>query len=586
MRRYTWLSVICVLLLVLPTAATASPPAQEPPAGPTAVIGYQGVLTEPDGTPLAGSVRLQFRLYSAAVSGTLLWDSGPMDVVAEQGVVSVGLPIDQALLTGRRLWLALSVNGQSLSPRQELLAVPYAAGLLPHVQVVGQSDGDVLSSTNSGTGAGLRGASARGYGVYGYSERGVAVYGENTGSTEGAGYGGYFASNTGVGAYGASTAPASVANPQAPGVHGHSVNGVGVYGTTDASPGAGVLGTAGRGTGVEGRSDEGSGLRGESGSGPGLWAGSATGLGAHVRSDSGVGLEAVSQGPGATAHGVLATAQGGQAVRAASATNVAIWAEAGDPTGVYEPTSLTAVVGRGEDRGVFGGTLLGSGVEGISESGAGVQGRSTSGYGGYFTSANSRAVYARNLSGTWYDAWFAGDVGIKVEGTVYAGGLNVQGDMVASGGKSGYVVEIALNAGPESLETGDVVEVAGVAEPVVGEIPVPLVRPAREAGSHRVLGVVHCAYDAAAGRFAAAEGERACRIEPGGHLGVVTLGAYRAVKADATGAAIEPGDLLVSSSLPGHAAPAEGPTPGTLVGKALGPLDEGTGVIPVMVTLQ
>lgn len=59
------------------------------------------------------------------------------------------------------------------------------------------------------------------------------------------------------------------------------------------------------------------------------------------------------------------------------------------------------------------------------------------------------------------------------------------------------------------------------------------------------------------------------------------------VKASAENGAIHPGDLLVTSSTPGHAMLA-GPNPpqGTVLGKALGELEEGTGVILVLVTLQ
>ena len=52
--------------------------------------------------------------------------------------------------------------------------------------------------------------------------------------------------------------------------------------------------------------------------------------------------------------------------------------------------------------------------------------------------------------------------------------------------------------------------------------------------------------------------------------------------------AIGPGDLLVTSSLPGHAMKGTDRARmlGAIVGKALEPLDSGTGVILVLVTLQ
>jgi len=57
-------------------------------------------------------------------------------------------------------------------------------------------------------------------------------------------------------------------------------------------------------------------------------------------------------------------------------------------------------------------------------------------------------------------------------------------------------------------------------------------------------------------------------------------------KVDATYAPIIPGDLLTTSDTPGHAMKATAPQIGTILGKALEPLDSGTGVIEVLVTLQ
>jgi len=58
------------------------------------------------------------------------------------------------------------------------------------------------------------------------------------------------------------------------------------------------------------------------------------------------------------------------------------------------------------------------------------------------------------------------------------------------------------------------------------------------------------------------------------------------VKASAINGPIRVGDLLTTSSIPGYAMRASEPLPGTILGKALEPLEEGTGVILVLVTLQ
>lgn len=58
-------------------------------------------------------------------------------------------------------------------------------------------------------------------------------------------------------------------------------------------------------------------------------------------------------------------------------------------------------------------------------------------------------------------------------------------------------------------------------------------------------------------------------------------------KVSAENGAIQRGDLLVTSSIPGHAMRAgDNPPQGTVLGKALGELKSGTGVIYILVTLQ
>ena len=57
---------------------------------------------------------------------------------------------------------------------------------------------------------------------------------------------------------------------------------------------------------------------------------------------------------------------------------------------------------------------------------------------------------------------------------------------------------------------------------------------------------------------------------------------------DAGSSSIEVGDLLTTSPTPGHAMKAEDPLRafGAVIGKALRPWKEGTGMIPVLIALQ
>jgi hypothetical protein len=60
------------------------------------------------------------------------------------------------------------------------------------------------------------------------------------------------------------------------------------------------------------------------------------------------------------------------------------------------------------------------------------------------------------------------------------------------------------------------------------------------------------------------------------------------VKADANPAPIRPGDLLTTSEKPGHAMKVtdHAASQGAILGKAMSRLDEGTGLVLVLVTLQ
>jgi hypothetical protein len=75
-------------------------------------------------------------------------------------------------------------------------------------------------------------------------------------------------------------------------------------------------------------------------------------------------------------------------------------------------------------------------------------------------------------------------------------------------------------------------------------------------------------------------------IAPVEYLTLVTLGAYKAIKVDATYGAINPGDLLVASPRAGYAMQADSPSSGMILGKSLGELQSGTGTVAVLVTLQ
>jgi hypothetical protein len=126
-------TLIILLLFVLAHNAGAAPwraPVAAP--GSTTTVNYQGRLFDSSGNPVNGNVTLVFSLYDQASGGNRKW--GPethTGVPASDGLFSVLLGsrtadgIPQSALGGD-LWLEVSVNGETLSPREQLGAVPYA----------------------------------------------------------------------------------------------------------------------------------------------------------------------------------------------------------------------------------------------------------------------------------------------------------------------------------------------------------------------------------------------------------------------------------------------------------------------------
>jgi hypothetical protein len=229
-----------------------------------------------------------------------------------------------------------------------------------------------------------------------------------------------------------------------------------------------------------------------------------------------------------------------------------------------------------------------------------------------------------------------------VDPTLYAerifnGGLYVEGNLTVVGSKSGYVVDAMQNVDSTPLEPGDVVTIMGSSAPVIGQIPVATVKKASTAYDTGVAGVVDqvlyvpdaatkARYEAEQNALRLAQARRdqetqsargkgtkpdysriaipqititdqqgsvhaiegATQVAVGGYANVVTLGSYKEVKVDASFGPIRAGDLLVASPHAGYAMKAtdRSLTSGATIGKALGNLESGTGLIPVIVTLK
>ena len=110
--------VLCAVLLSVSTAF----------AVPTK-LAQQGRLLDGEGEALEGTHALRFALYDADVDGTEVWTEDHA-AAFDAGYYSVELgsfaPLDDLIFAEGPLWLELAVDGEALSPRQEIVSVPYA----------------------------------------------------------------------------------------------------------------------------------------------------------------------------------------------------------------------------------------------------------------------------------------------------------------------------------------------------------------------------------------------------------------------------------------------------------------------------
>src|SRR5438045_3745163 len=108
-RIHTWLPargsalftlLVAVALILTGNARAAAPGAPLASGASTAVIPYQGRLTNAGGVPLSGSYTLTFKLYSVSSGGSALW-AETQPITATNGLFNVLLgdttPLSQSI---------------------------------------------------------------------------------------------------------------------------------------------------------------------------------------------------------------------------------------------------------------------------------------------------------------------------------------------------------------------------------------------------------------------------------------------------------------------------------------------------------
>jgi len=272
----------------------------------------------------------------------------------------------------------------------------------------------------------------------------------------------------------------------------------------------------------------------------------------------------------------------------------------------YEHGILSEVGGAMFTYGLFGHSTLtgnfGVGVYGQSDSsvGVGTYGYASSASGatygvyGYSASDEGQGVrgYAAASSGTTYGVY--GESNSATSGSYggyFTGHGGVYGQATDANGWAGYFEGGQGTYSQNGFDTGggDLAEYFPVREADLEPGDVVVIDPAGGA----LLTRSTVPYDTAlAGVVATAPGLRmGSRLDDAGAWAskerrLIAVVGRVPVKVDAGFGAIRPGDLLTTSPTPGHAMKATEPKIGTILGKALGSLDAGTGVIEVLVTLR
>jgi hypothetical protein len=547
----------------------------------TSSISYQGRLADSAGEPLSGTYDMTFRLYEYPSSTALDTDTHSVEVT--EGLFNTDICFDQNYFDGRELWLGIIVEGEVMTPRQEFKPVPYALSLRPGAVINGSVSGSILEVNNDlSYGEGIL------IGTTGENSDGVVV------RTQGAISAGVWAET--YGDLSAGVAARTYGN-LSPGVFvdtsGYLSDGVSVRTSGDESAGVFVNAKGDEGTGVfvstlgenstgvyaytTGDSSEGVWIKTTGKDSPGVTAftygDNSYGVTAFTYGDSSTGIGVGTTGVNSTGIGVGTTGDNGLAVYA--------FTHGEGSEGVYVNTTGDNSVGVRAD--IYGKSSQGVRANTMGDDSPGVFAytRGDNSYGlsavtfGDLSSGVAVATSGDDSPGVFAESAKSDGIYAETDRYDHKYGVRTPDKMYADYGYDTSSSDVAeYFAVAEDVEPGTVV--------VIGEDS--KLQCSTTAYDTTVAGIVSTAPGVSLGTNETGNaGEK-----------LIAVAGRVPCKVDASYAAIKPGDLLTTSDTQGHAMKAQPVVigeveiyrPRTTLGKALEPLDSGTGVIEVLVTLQ
>lgn len=286
-------------------------------------------------------------------------------------------------------------------------------------------------------------------------------------------------------------------------------------------------------------------------------------LGEGILGEAGTGV--YGRDRGGKGNGVIGYSDGGRGVWGHSKSGYGLLGESTNGRGVVgssendygirgHSNKIAGIRGSsGEGRGVEGWATNSEGVVGISTNGNGVWGQTEgAGVGVLGTSTSGVGVYGK---GGRLAGFFEGDV--EVTGDIRLANADCAEDFDVSGA--------------DKVEPGTVMVLGNEGS----------LSQSQQAYDKRVAGVISGAGDYKPG-IVLDKRQTQDNRQPIALMGKVFC------KVDAQFGAIEVGDLLTTSPTPGHAMKTSDPLKafGAVIGKALRPLTEGQGLIPILIALQ
>jgi hypothetical protein len=538
MKRWLAVSVLSALVALSTLAGVHA-------QGVTQPFTYQGYLRQ-GGVPLNNpSQSMRFRIFDALTGGTMLWDSGALTVNVSNGLFTVQLNPPVSVWTGADRFLEIQVGATTLSPRVRIGSTPYAntATLLNMFQSGTMNpDRMVITHSPAFTNWGLM-----------YRDTDDSFHFLAGGTTVlRVGLGGPTALQIPAGAAAGRvlTSDASGnASWQAlpPGATVWAVSGSNIYNTYTGNVGIGTASPASKLHVQYASGQAGISSRGPSGD---TWLpftdGNAYIAGANI---------------------IFRDNTNAERMRITGAGNIGI--------GTTAPAARLDILGGNWDTASTEGDLrIGSATHrlkiGIATGGGGAGHATIAAQGG----VNALSLGAGTTLATQRTLTITGAGNVGIGTTAPAAKLDVNGTARVK------VLEITGADLAEKFPTTETLEPGTVVE-IDPDNPGHL-RKARGAYNKRVAGVV-------AGANGLSKGIILGNLEGSEDHTPIAMSGRVWVHADATHEAIELGDLLTTSDLPGHAMKASDPSRahGTVIGKAMTRLEKGkTGMVLVLVNLQ